>query len=72
MRRTVCDNPAPLQERMEWHWGDTGTGKTRGLRERFPEAYTKSNNLWWCGYQYEPEVIIDEMGPKQIGAHHLK
>lgn len=34
----------------EWHWGDTGTGKSYGVRRRFPGAYIKSNNIWWCGY----------------------
>lgn len=56
----------------EYHWGVTGAGKSRQARERFPEAYIKSNNVWWDGYQGEDSVIIDELGPKQIGAHHLK
>ena len=56
----------------EWHWGDSGTGKSRGVRSRFLDAYIKSNNVWWDGYLNEETVIIEEMGPKQIGAHHLK
>lgn len=51
----------------EWHWGYTGTGKTRGVRARFPDAFIKGNNVWWDGYNNEEVVIIDEMGPKQIG-----
>jgi len=56
----------------EWHYGESGTGKSRGVRERFPDAFIKSNDVWWDGYQGEETVIIEEMGPKQIGAHHLK
>lgn len=56
----------------EWHYGASGTGKSRGVRTRFPKAYIKSNNVWWDGYAGEEVVIIEEMGPKQIGAHHLK
>ncbi len=56
----------------EWHYGATGTGKSRGVRGRYPDAYIKSNNVWWDGYAGEKVVIIEEMGPKQIGAHHMK
>lgn len=62
--------PAPLTN--EWHYGATGTGKSRGVRERFPEAYIKGNNIWWDGYDGQESVIIEELGPKQIGAHHIK
>lgn len=40
--------PLPLEH--EWHYGATGTGKSRGVRDRFPEAYIKGNNIWWDGY----------------------
>lgn len=47
----------------EWHWGASGTGKSRGVRERYPEAFIKSNDKWWDGYNNEDVVIIEEMGP---------
>lgn len=56
----------------EYHYGASGTGKSRGVRERFPDAYIKANDKWWDGYNNEETVIIDEFGPNQIGICHLK
>lgn len=51
----------------EWHYGPTGTGKSYSVRTKHPDAFIKSNDVWWDGYQGEDTVIIEEMGPKQIG-----
>jgi len=56
----------------EWHWGATGTGKSYGVRQEYPDAYIKSNSFWWDGYQGEETVIYEEMGPKQVSGHHIK
>lgn len=48
----------------EWHYGKTGTGKSRHVRTKWPEAFIKSNDVWWDGYDGEETVIIEEMGPK--------
>jgi hypothetical protein len=51
----------------EWHYGKTGTGKSKHVRNKYPDAFIKSNDVWWDGYAGEETVIIEEMGPKQIG-----
>lgn len=40
--------------------GPTGTGKSRFCAEEYPDAYWKSRDTWWCGYQQQDTVIIDE------------
>lgn len=56
----------------EWHWGPTGVGKSYHVRNQYPHAFIKSNDVWWDGYKGEDTVIIEEMGPKQIGGQHMK
>lgn len=48
----------------EYHWGATGLGKSRLVREKYPDAYIKGNNIWWDGYDGQPDVIIEEFGPR--------
>lgn len=65
-----CKSNPVLQN--EWHYGATGLGKSRPLREAHPDAYIKDANMWWDHYQGEKVVIIEDLGPKMIGAQKLK
>lgn len=41
--------------------GPTGTGKTRHVRDLWPDAYWKPKGKWWDNYYGEEVVVIDEM-----------
>jgi hypothetical protein len=45
-----------------WYWGDAGTGKSWAARHDFQDDYyiKETGTFWWCGYKYEPTVIIDD------------
>lgn len=54
-----------------WLHGDPGTGKSRVVRELFPEAYDKPQNKWWDGYCGEKVVHIEDFDCKEMG-HLIK
>lgn len=61
--------PEALTElRNYWVKGETGTGKSRGVRNacrsRNESIYLKEASKWWDGYDGEPLVLIEEFGPE--------
>jgi len=40
--------------------GPTGTGKSRWVKETFPNAYWKQRSQWWCGYEGQDVIVLDE------------
>lgn len=59
----------PVQDRdvldNEWRWGESGAGKSRGVRADYGESlYVKDATKWWDGYAGEETVLIDDWDPK--------
>ncbi|QGF19380.1 replication associated protein [Antarctic virus COCH21_78] len=56
----------PAMERLggpcgTWIWGDSGCGKTRSVNDQIPDAFPKPRSKWWCGYQREEVVLVDDV-----------
>lgn len=58
----------------EWWVGPTGTGKSSQLWRDFPDHFPKQLNKWWCGYNGEDTVALEEMNPDagKYLAHYIK
>lgn len=57
-----------------WIWGDPGTGKSHAVRTACDQdIFLKAQNKWWCGYQNQRNVLLDDFDQsgKCLG-HYLK
>lgn len=57
-----------------WYWGAPGTGKTRKAHTDHPEHFQKLATKWWCNYQGQKAVVLDDLGrdTAKCLASHLK
>lgn len=44
-----------------WIYGESGSGKTRAVYGKHPDAFVKPCTKWWDGYQGEPVVVVDDL-----------
>lgn len=74
LKRIHVDNlqPTGCTKEVYVFWGRTGTGKSkRAWDEATFNAFPKDPcTKWWCGYQGQQNVVIDEFRG-QIGISHL-
>jgi len=66
--------PRCILRTCEVFWGDTETGKSRrAWGEAGLHAYSKDpRTKWWCGYQGQEHVVIDEFRGTIDIAHLLR
>lgn len=66
--------PESANTRGVWIWGEAGSGKSRFARTVYNPHYAKMANKWFDGYQDEPYIILDDVGPDQAKSlpYHLK
>lgn len=64
--RRLCTQPRDWKTEVCVLWGKTGSGKSRYAAENYPNAFwvdppnIRKGAVWWCGYQQESDVVIDE------------
>jgi len=68
------DKALPMERICHVFWGPTGTGKSRrAWEEAGMDAYSKDpRSKFWCGYQGESNVVIDEFRGGIDIAHLLR
>lgn len=47
-----------------WLWGLSGVGKTRLASSISKSTFIKDNTQWWCGYEGEDVILIDDFDGK--------
>lgn len=73
--KQVTDTPDDNPEfSNEWHYGPTGTGKSKTVREKFGHSmFNKAINRWFEGYAGQETVLLDDFGKEHhVLGHYLK
>lgn len=66
VKRDHQQRPASLEGTCGlWIHGPPGSGKSHFVNDKFPGCYIKDASKWWCGYQGEAVVWLDDVDPDQ-------
>lgn len=60
--------------KVTWLWGETGSGKTRHVYDKFPnitDVYAKKPDRWWDGYNGQPCILLDDFRPTWWSFDHM-
>lgn len=54
--------PRSWKTRVTILYGPTGTGKSKWVYDNFPatDVYPKQRSNWWCGYQGQGTILLDD------------
>lgn len=79
LQRIAVDNKAVpetlnwTETPNEWHYGPSGSGKSKKVREENNDIYLKMCNKWWDNYRDEAVVLIEDFDiSHKVLVHHLK
>ncbi len=69
-------NPTPKDRFVVYLWGPTGSGKTSWVWTMYPDIYVlephpTSSSLWFDGYSYSQEMLMDDFRGSWMKFHYL-
>lgn len=73
--RNVYYQPEELSELDNyWIWGPSRVGKSSKVRKEYGPVFNKGANKWWCGYENQDTVLIDDLDPESCRylVRHIK
>lgn len=65
--------PRPILKNLKviWLWGKSGTGKTSFVYENFEDIYRPITEKWWCGYDGNKTILLDDFRTNFCGFTRL-
>jgi len=64
--------PDYIPKECIWIYGKTGIGKSRYIRDNYPDiCFFKAQNKWWDGYTGQTVILIDDFDKAGQGLGHL-
>jgi hypothetical protein len=58
--KSIYSRPRMEKPTVLWFYGSTGCGKTKKVYDTFSDVYSKDESSWWCGYEQQKVILIDD------------